>query len=73
MQRKAHKIVMRCTLTGADWHLIRYLRSPADAREVAERTLRHDKRFHRDHSRLVEVREATDAEIAEHKAAIAAL
>jgi hypothetical protein len=72
-KRKPYAITMRCTLTGADWHMVRHLRDAADARMVAERALKYDTRFHRNHSRLVEVREATADEIAQHKAAIAAL
>jgi hypothetical protein len=73
MKRTPYKIVMRCTLTGADWHLVRFLRDAGDAHLVAERTLKHDAKFHKDHARLVEVRAATDAEVADLKAAIAAL
>jgi hypothetical protein len=73
MPRKPYVITMRCTLTGAEWRMLRYLRDAADARVVAERSLRYATLFHRDHSRLVAVREATADEIAQHKAAIAAL
>lgn len=71
--RKAYKIVVRCTLTGADWHMVRWLKEAGDAHQVAARSLRYDTRYHHDYSRIVEVREATQAEIAEHKARIAAL
>lgn len=66
--RKAYKIVMRCTLTGADWHMVRWLKDSGEARAVAEHSLKHDPKYHKDYSRLVEVREATTDEVAEHRA-----
>lgn len=71
--RKAYKIVVRCMLTGADWHLVRWLKEAGDAHQVAARSLKHDATYHHDYSRIVEVREADQVEIAEHKARIAAL
>lgn len=72
-KRTAYKIVIRCTLTGADWHLVRWLTDPADAHQVAKRSLKHDPHFHANHSRLVDVRPATEAEVTAHRARIAAI
>jgi len=69
-RRKGYSIKYRCILTGADITRILFLHTEADAWETVRR---HIPPQRRNFFRIIETRLATPAEIAEHKARIAAL
>jgi hypothetical protein len=65
MKRTAFFIHARCILNGCDYRATLWLRSAEDANEAIKRYVR---RYERNSMRVIEVRNATDAEITEAKA-----